>query len=153
VVATKEIFIDASAESCFGIVASQLERRPQWDPMIIYVKPISKDRGCVGATSQVTLSIGGKKLESLATILRYRRCRSISWAFNTRTKVREDWQLELYARGTRASVTLACEIGGWTIGRFLYKVMLRRKVKQGLAKMLTQLKAVAEGIEHQTVEG
>jgi len=72
VVATKEIFIDASAEPCFSIVASQLERRPQWDPMIIYVKPVSKDRRCVGATSQVTLNISGKKLESLATILRYR---------------------------------------------------------------------------------
>ncbi len=152
VVATKEIFIDASAESCFSIVASQLERRPQWDPMIIYVKPVSKDRRCVGATSQVTLNISGKKLESLATILRYRR-RSISWAFNTRPKVREDWQLELYTQGTRTSVTLAYEIGGWTIGRFLYKVMLRRKMKQSLDKMLTQLKAVAEGTEHQTVEG
>ena len=152
VVATKEIFIDASAESCFSIVASQLERRPQWDPMIIYVKPVSKDRRCVGATSQVTLNISGKKLESLATILRYRR-RSISWAFNTRPKVREDWQLELYTQGTRTSVTLAYEIGGWTIGRFLYKVMLRRKMKQGLDKMLTQLKAVAEGMEHQTVGG
>ena len=153
VAATKEIFIDASAESCFSLVASQLERRPQWDPVIIDVKPISKDRGCVGATSQVTLNIGGKKLESLATILRYRRCRSITWAFNTQPKVREDWQLELYARGTRASVTIAYEIGGWTIGRFLYKIMLRRKMKQSLDKMLTQLKPVAEGMEHQTVGG
>ena len=153
VVATREIFIDASAESCFGLVASQLERRPQWDPMIIYVKPISKDRRCVGATSQVTLNIGGKKLESLATILRYHRCRSIGWVFNTRPRVREDWQLEQSTRGTRAGVTLAYEIGGWTIGRFLYKVMLRRKMKQGLDKMLTQLKAVAEGMEHQTVGG
>lgn len=151
VAAKKEIFIDASAESCFGLVASQLERRPRWDPMIIYVKPISKDRRRVGATSQVTLNIGGKKLESLATILRYHRCRWISWAFNTRPKVREDWRLELYTRGTRARVTLAYEIGGWTIGRFLYKVILRRKIKQSLDKMLTQLKAVAEGIEHQTV--
>ena len=153
VVATKEIFIDASAESCFGIVASQLERRPQWDPVIIYVKPISKDRRCVGATSQVTLNIGGKKLESLATILRYHPNRSINWAFNTKPKVRENWHLELYTRGTRARVTLAYEIGGWTIGRFLYKVMLRRKIKQSLDEMLTQLKAVAEGIEHQTVGG
>ena len=153
VVATKEIFVDASAESCFSLVASQLERRPQWDPVIIDVKSISKDRGCVGATSQVTLNIGGKKLESLATILRYHRCRSISWVFNTRPRVREDWQLEQYTRGTRASVTLAYEIGGWTIARFLYKVMLRRKMKQSLDKMLTQLKAVAEGIEHQTDEG
>ena len=153
VAATKGIFIDASAESCFSLVASQLERRPQWDPVIIDVKPISKDRGCVGATSQVTLNIGGKKLESLATILRYHRCRSIGWVFNTRPKVREDWQLELYTRGTRASVTLAYEIGGWTTARFLYKVMLRRKMKQSLDKMLTQLKAVAEGIEHQTDEG
>jgi len=153
VVATKEIFIDASAESCFGLVPSQLERRPRWDPMIIDVKPVSESRGCIGATSQVALNAGGKKLESLATILRYNPCRSISWALNTRPKVREDWQLELYARGTIASVTLAYEIGGWTIGRFLYKVMLRRKVKQSLNKMLTQLKAVAEGTEHQTVEG
>jgi len=153
VAATKGIFINASAESCFSLVASQLERRSQWDPVIIDVKPISKDRGCVGATSQVTLNIGGKKLESLATILRYHRCRSISWVFNTRPRVREDWQLEQYTRGTRASVTLAYEIGGWTIARFLYKVMLRRKMKQGLDKMLTQLKAVAEGMEHQTVGG
>jgi len=61
--------------------------------------------------------------------------------------------LGLYTQGTRTSVTLAYEIGGWTIGRFLYKVMLRRKMKQSLDKMLTQLKAVAEGTEHQTVEG
>ena len=153
VVATKEIFIDASAESCFGIVASQLERRPQWDSMIIDVKPISESRRCIGATSQVTLSIGGKKLESLATILRYHPSRSITWAFTTQPKVREDWYLELSTRGTRASVILAHEIGGWTIGRFLYKVMLRRNMKQSLDKMLTQLKAVAEGIEHQTDEG
>ena len=30
--------------------------------MIIYVKPISKDRRCVGATSQVTLNIVVRKI-------------------------------------------------------------------------------------------
>jgi len=146
VLISKEILVMAPVESCFGILAKQLEQSPQWDPIIVNVQPVSESRGRIGATSQVTLNLGGKKLESLAMISRYRPNRAISWVTTRKPKVREDWWLEPKPRGTMVGVTLAHEVTGWVIGRFLYKILHRKKVAEDLDKMLAQLKAVAESI-------
>jgi uncharacterized membrane protein len=144
VATSKEISIVAPAELCFKILASQLEQPPGWDPLIVDTQPVSNARGRIGATSQVTLDLGGKKVESQATISRYRPNRTISWVFTTRPRLREDWVLEQKPRGTVVRVTFAYEVPGWVIRRFLYKIRHWKKVEQDLDTTLTQLKAAAE---------
>ena len=141
---SKEIFIAAPVECCFDTLAKQLEQSPDWDPIIVNAQPVSKARGKIGATSQVTLNLGGRELESLAMVSRYRPNRAISWVFSTKPRVREDWRLEPKPHGTVVSVNLAYEVPGWVIVRLLYKVRHRKQVQQDLDKMLIHLKAVAE---------
>jgi len=144
VLTTKEIFIAAPVEPCFGLLAGQLEQSPNWDPMIVTTQPVSTTRGRIGTTSQVSLYLGGRILESLAVISRYQPKRSISWVLTEKPKVREDWSLERKPHGTIVRVTLAHEANGGGIRRLLYKVMRWKKVEQDLDTMLTQLKAIAE---------
>jgi uncharacterized membrane protein len=146
VISLKEIFIEASTEFCFDILSKQLEQPPEWDPVIVHARPVSNVRDKIGATSQVTLDLGGKKVESQAMISRYHPDRAVSWVFTRRPKVREDWQLERKPHGTQVRVTLAHEFDGWVIGRLIYKVMRRKRVEQDLDKMLAQLKETVESI-------
>jgi hypothetical protein len=146
VLASKEIFIAAPVECCFDTLAKQLEQSPDWDPIIANTQPVSKARGKIGATSQVKLNLGRRELESLAMVSRYRPNRAISWTLSSKPKVREDWHLEPKPQGTVVSVTLACEIPGWVIVRFLYKVKHRKQAQQDLDTMLNQLKKAVEGI-------
>jgi len=146
---SREIFIAAPVAPCFNTLARQLEQPPKWDPFIVNVHPVSKARGKIGATSQVTLNLGGKELESLAMISRYRPNRYISWVLNSKPKVREDWRLEPKPHGTMVGVTLVCEIPGWIIERFIYKVMRRKKLEQDLDKMLTQLEKAVKSISRE----
>jgi len=151
---SKEIFIAAPVELCFETLTSQLEQPRQWDLIITGAKPASKARGRIGATSQVTLNLGGKERQSLAMISRYRPNRAISWVLTNKPKVREDWQLEQKPRGTAVSVTLTCEVPGWAIGRLLYRIRRWKKVEQDLDKTLTHLKKVIEsGSSDQLVIG
>jgi hypothetical protein len=144
VLTTKEIFITTPVESCFSLLAGQLEQPPSWDPMIVTTHPVSTTRGCIGATSQVSFYLGGRILHSLAVISRYQPKRSISWVLTEKPKVREDWLLERKPHGTMVRVTLAYEANGGGIRRLLYKVMRWKKVEQDLDTMLTQLKVIAE---------
>lgn len=146
VFASKEILIVAPAELCFGTLAKQLEQSPEWDPIVVNAWPVSGVRGQTGATSQVILNLGGKEVESQAMISRYRPNRAISWVISSKPKVREDWQLERKLHGTQVRVTLAHELGGWVIGRLIYKVMRRKRVDQDLDKMLIELKKTVESI-------
>jgi len=146
VLISKEILVMAPVESCFGILAKQLEQSPQWDPIIVNVRPVSESRGRIGATSQVTLNLGGRKVESQAMISHYYPNYAISWVTTRKPKVRQDWRLELKSHGTMVRVTLAHELDGWGIRRLIYKVTRQKRVEQDLDKMLAQLKAVAESI-------
>ena len=144
VLTSKEIFVAAPVELCFNALASQLERPPEWDPTVIDVKPISEVRRQIGARSEVTLSLGGRKLQALAMVSRYHPSRAISWVLTGKPRIREDWRLELRPRGTLVGVTVAREVGGWIIGRLLDKIMRRKKVEDDLSKMLTRFKAAVE---------
>lgn len=144
VVTSKEIFIEAPAEFCFGTLSKQLEKAPQWDPKIVHAWPVSDVRGNMGATSQVTLDLGGKKVESQAMISRYHPDRAVSWVFTRRPRIREDWQLERKPRGTHVRVALAHELDSGVIGYLIYKVMRRKRVEQALNKMLIELKKAIE---------
>jgi len=146
VLTSKEIFIAAPVESCFDTLAKQLEQSPNWDPIIVNAQPVSKARAKIGATSQVTLNLGGRELESLAMVSRYRPNRAISWTLSRKPKVREDWRLEPKPHGTVVSVTLAYEVPGWVIVRLLYKIRHRKQVQQDLDIMLGQLKKAVESI-------
>jgi len=144
VLTSKEIFVAAPVELCFNVLASQLERPPEWDPTLIDVKPTSEVRGQIGARTEVTLSLGGRKLQALAVVSRYHPKRAISWVLAGKPRIREDWRLELRPRGTLVGVTLAREVGGWITGRLLDKIMRRKKVEDDLAKMLAWFKAAVE---------
>jgi uncharacterized membrane protein len=144
VLTSKEIFVTAPAESCFNVLASQLERPPEWDPMVIDVKPISEVRRQIGARSEVTLSLGGRKLQALAMVSRYHPSRAISWVLTGKPNIREDWRLELRPRGTLVGVTVAREVGGWIMGCLLDRIMRWQKVEDDLTKMLTRFKATVE---------
>jgi hypothetical protein len=141
---SKDIRIAALPERCFNTITRQLEQTPQWDPIISDAQPVSKSRGLIGATSEVTLNLGGRQLKSVAMISRYRPKHAISWIFNNKTKVMESWQVEPKASGAAVSVTLACEVPGGAIGRLLYKITRWKKVEQDLNKTLVYLKAVLE---------
>ena len=153
VITSKEIFIAAPAGSCFEILARQLEQPPQWDPMIVHAWPASDVRGRIGATSQLILNLGGKKVESQAMISRYQPNRAVSWVFSEKPKVREDWRLEQKPNGTLVGVTLAREVVGWVIGRFLHKITRQKKIEHDLDKMLAQLKALVEGVDRNQMVG
>jgi uncharacterized membrane protein len=144
VLTSKEIFVAAPVELCFDVLASQLERPPEWDPTVIDVKPVSEVRRQIGARAEVTLSFGGRKLQALAMVSRYHPNRAVSWFLTGRPRIREDWRLELRPRGTLVGVTVAREVGGWAIGRLLDKIMRRKKVEDDLSKMLTRFKAAVE---------
>jgi uncharacterized membrane protein len=144
VATSKEIFIAAPVELCFKILASQLEQPPGWDPLIVDTQPVSNTRGRIGATSQVTLNLGGRKVESLAMISRYHPKHGISWVFTTKPGLREDWRMEPRAHGTMVGLLLAYEIPDWIIGRFLHKIMHWKKVEQDLDTTLAQLKKAVE---------
>jgi len=146
VLTPKQIFIAAPVELCFRMIASQLEQPREWDLIVINARPVSHVRGQIGATSQVTLNVGGKNLDAPATISRYRPNRAMSWVLTTKPKVREDWRLELASHGTMVSVSLAYEVSGRVIGRFLDRAMRRKKLRQDLDIMLTHLKTVLERI-------
>lgn len=153
VLTSKEIFVAVPAEVCFSILASQLEQLHKWDEVIVNVKPVSKVRKQIGATSEVTLKLGGKRLEALAMVSRYQPNHAISWVLTTKPKVRQDWRLEVKPHGTLVGVTLAHELGGQVIGRLIYKVMYHRKMEQNMNKMLAQLKVVVEGINRNEMVG
>jgi hypothetical protein len=146
VFASKEILIAAPIEFCFGIIASQLEQPCQWDPILVNSQPVSDVRGKIGAISQVTLDLAGRKVESQAMISQYQPKRSISWVLNEKPKVREDWRLKRKPHGTMVHVTLAQELDGWFIKRCIYKFMHWKRVELDLGKMLIELKKVVESI-------
>jgi uncharacterized membrane protein len=153
VINSKSIFIEASAETCFEILVRQLEQPPQWDPMIVHAWPASDIRGRIGATSQLTLNLGGKKVEAQAMISRYHPNRAISWVSAGKPKVREDWRLEQKPNGTLVGVTLAREVGGWVIGRMLHKITRQKKIEHDLDRMLAQLKALVGGVDRNQMVG
>jgi uncharacterized membrane protein len=144
VLTSKEILVAAPVELCFNILANKLERLPEWDPTVIYVKPVSEVRRQIGARSEVILSLGGRRLQALAVISRYQPNRAIVWVLTGKPKIKEDWQLEPRLQGTLVSVTITREVGGRVIGRLLDKIMYRKKVEDDLTKMLTRFKLTAE---------
>jgi len=153
VITSKSIFIEASAETCFEILVRQLEQPPQWDPMIVHAWPASDIRGRIGATSQLILNLGGKKVEAQAMISRYHPNHAISWVSAGKPKVREDWRLEQKPNGTLVGVTLACEVVGWIIGRMLHKITRQKKIEHDLDRMLAQLKVLMEGVDRNQMVG
>jgi uncharacterized membrane protein len=153
VLASKEIFIAAPSESSFEILAKQLELSPEWDPIIVNACPVSDVRGQIGAISQVTLGLGGKKVELQAMLSRYHPNHAISWVSTGKPKVREDWRLKRKPHGTLVGVTLAYEVGGQLIGRMLHKITRQKKIEHDLDRMLAQLKALVEGVNRNQMVG
>ena len=145
---SKEILITAPIEHCFGIIASQLEQPCQWDSILFNAQPVSDIRRQTGTTRQVILNLGGRKVDSQATISYYRLNRSISWVTTGKPKVNEDWRLEMKPGSTLVQVSLALELNSWILERLIYKVTRWKRVEEDIAKTLNQLKETAECVGH-----
>jgi hypothetical protein len=141
---SKEVLIAAPIEHCFGVIASQLEKPCQWDPIIFNAQPVSDVRRQIGATSQVILDLGGRRVDSQAMISRYHPNRGFSWATTQKPKIRQDWRLEMKPGSTLVRVSLAHELNSWAITRLIYKVTRWKRVEEDMDKMLKQLKEAAE---------
>jgi hypothetical protein len=148
VLTSNEIFVEAPVELCFGMLASQLKQPSDWDQIVASAHPVSGVTGQVGAMSQVTLNIGGKKLESTAKIFRYRTNRSISWVLIQNPKVREDWHLDVKPHGVVVRVALGYEFTDQIINHLQYKIRSSKKVENDLYETLAKFKAVAEGMSY-----
>jgi len=148
VLTSKEILITAPIEHCFGVIAGQLEKLCQWDPLIFDAQPVSDIRRQAGATSQVILDLGGRKVDSQAMISYYRPNRSISWVTTGKPKIKEDWHLEMKPGSTLVRVSLALELNSWILERLIYKATRWKRVEEDMGKMLNQLKETAESAGH-----
>jgi uncharacterized membrane protein len=145
---TEEILIAASIEQCFGTVVSQLEQPCYWDSILTDVKPVSTIRKQQGATSQVTLNLGGKEVNSLAIISRYRMNQSISWISISSPKVKEDWRFKIKPGNILVWVSLALELDSWIFERLIFKARHWKRIEEDVDKMLNQLKHTAENNQH-----
>jgi uncharacterized membrane protein len=135
--------IGAPAERCFKIIAGQLEETPQWDPMILRVKPVSVSRRQIGATSRLIFDLGGRRLEPLALISVWRPNQAVAWISNDKPRVTEDWHLERRPNGTMVSFILRYT-GHSVIDRLIDKLGRRKRVEQAVNEMLSRFKALAE---------
>jgi len=148
VVISDKIFVAERSEHCFDILTKQLEEAPTWDPMVLEVKPISQVRRQTGATSRLTFSLGGKKLETLAMICLCNANRdsnqTIAWVSNDKVRITEEWQLKSKHKGTMVHFTLHYTFPG-KLGRVREKLVARKKVERDIDQMVNQLKAFAEG--------
>jgi len=144
---TQSIFIRASAERCFELIARQLEETPQWDPTIMWVNPISLKHVRVGSMSRVTFSLDGTREEAVAMIRSFRPNRAILWTSTHSNQLQEEWQLQPEPHGTVVRVTLGYNHGGWVFGRLIDKIVMKHKVEDATSEMLKRLKAAAEDLE------
>jgi hypothetical protein len=145
---SKEILIAAPIEYCFSIIASQLEYPCQWDSVLFNAQPVSDIRRQTGATSQVILNLGGRKVDSQATISHYRPNRGITWVTTGKPRVKEAWRLEMKPGSTLVKVSLALELNSWILERLIYKATRWKRVEEDMGKMLNQLKETAESVGH-----
>lgn len=141
---SKEILIAAPIEHCFGIIANQLEQPCQWDSILFHAQPASGIRRQAGAMSQVILNLGGRKVDSQATISYYRPNRSISWVTMGKPKVKEGWRLDMKPGSTLVQVSLALELNSSILERLIYKATRWKQVEGDISKTLDQLKEKAE---------
>jgi hypothetical protein len=148
VYSSKEILIAAPIEHCFSIIASQLEQTCEWDSILFNAQPVSDIRRQTGATSQVILNLGGRKVDSQATISYYRPNRGITWVSAGKPKVKEAWRLEMKPGSTLVQVSLALELNSWILERLIYKATRWKRVEEDMGKTLNQLKETAESVGH-----
>lgn len=141
---SKEILIAAPIEHCFGIIANQLEQPCQWDSILFHAQPASGIRRQAGATSQVIINLGGRKVDSQAILSYYRPNRSISWVTTGKPKVKEDWHLDMKPGSTSVQVSLALELNSSILERFIYKATRWKRVEEDISKTLSQIKEAAE---------
>jgi len=144
VAVSKDVFIAAPAEVCFGTLAKQLEQPEEWDKLIRHVWPVSKERGRVGAMSRALVDFGGQDFHSSAVITRYDHNSAFGWAITGYPEICVNWVLEPKRNGTVVSLTLTWKAPEWVLSRFLCKITLKRRVSSDLDNTLIQLKSVVE---------
>jgi ribosome-associated toxin RatA of RatAB toxin-antitoxin module len=141
---TEETLIQASATSCFDVIAKELEEPAGWDPLIVEAKPMSKTKRSSGAVSQLTLDLGGHRLQSPAVVTLYKTDRSLAWVLVNRPKIKEYWRLEPDKHGTVVHLSLGYELSGSIVIRFLQSLFYSRRIKQQVHWILQGLRGAIE---------
>ena len=140
----RSISIRASAEHCFEFISKQLEEKPDWDPILTWVNPITLKYTRVGSMSRVNFSLDGLREEAVAMIRFFRPNRSLLWTSNNSNQLQEHWELQPEPYGTLVNVTLGYNTGGWIFGWLADRIHLRSKVEKAVTEMLEKLKIAAE---------
>jgi hypothetical protein len=143
-VVSKEILVKTGTVTCFNLIANQLEDGLLWDPMIVKAKPITDVRYRIGAVSQITLALDGRRLEGQALITLYKTDHTLGWILTSHPKVKEYWRLQPSKEGTIAHLTLGYEINGWFLNRIIQHLFYKRTIEKELSSTLEQLKRTAE---------
>jgi uncharacterized membrane protein len=140
---SNRLTVRAPVEHCFDILAKQLEEPPNWDPMVVDVKPLSPRRRQARATSLVTFRLGRKEVKTLAMISSYQPNRFIAWVSSDRPRVSEDWTLEPGPDGTTVTVTLGYDAPRSFVSSLIDRFMWRQ-VEQAINQMLGKFREFAE---------
>lgn len=140
----RSTFVRASAERSFLIISKQFEETPGWDPTVMWVEPICVKHVGVGSMSRVTFTFEGTTEEAIAMIRSVKPNRAIMWTSTHSSGLREEWQLQPATLGTVITVTLSYNPGGWFLGRFTDRIVMRKKVERTVEEMMKRLGEVVE---------
>ena len=141
---TQSTVIRAPIERCFEAIDGQLEETPHWDPMIMWVHPISTKHVRVGSMSRVTFNFRGVVEEAVAMIRSFQTNRTILWTSTHSSQLQEEWRLKSEPHGTVVTVTLSYNPVGWAFARLIEKMVVKNRVEKDVSEMLERLKAAIE---------
>lgn len=142
----RSISIRAPLERCFELITRQLEKTPDWDPMIMQVDPISIKHVRVGSMSRVAFNLSDANAfeEAIAMIRFFRPNKAISWASTHSTRLQEEWQVQHQPSGTIVTLILGYNPTGSLLRRLASRISLRRQLEKAVSETLENLKATAE---------
>jgi uncharacterized membrane protein len=146
VIVSSQVLVTPHEENCYAMITSQLEAAQSWDPIILDVQPISRNRRQKGTTSRLKINLGGHTYETIAMICLCDDCRTLAWVSNDKVKVTEEWRLNVTLNSTVVDFTLQYSFPG-KLGWFRSRLVPKNKVEQDVYKMLSRFKEIVEGSE------
>lgn len=144
VLVSRRDVVRAGAQVCFDLAVGRLEESPVQDPVVVAASPPSGFVRQTGATSYVTVNVGGKTLQSTAIITVHRPDRVLSWVLADYPKFKEYWRFEPDPAGTVVQLHLGYEVPGSVLKRFWQEVIRRRRLEEQARRLLQSMKERGE---------
>lgn len=138
---SRTLFMAAPLERVFDVVDKQLEEKPEWDPTILWVQPITIKHVRVGSMSRVTLRLGGSIEEAVAMVRSYKHNHSIFWTSTHSTQFQEEWRFRNVENGTLVTLTVGYNPVGRLLGKITDMLGMRGRIEHDLTEMLQRLAA------------